>query len=159
MEHQENIVVMPKDVVATFEEGKDGAFSVELKFADGNKKGLLVFFKDIEELQGLCGYLIGLAKELKGLNDIPPKPELTALEKSALLHQMEFRVTYTRGTEIVTHLTTYQGAFDLLNGRLNYFGVKRDACAAALRAFEEKCLSGNWMLPYEAGVITIAKSD
>jgi len=82
---------------------------------------------------------------------------MTEMEKRAFLMAQTFRVTYIRGTETVSHLTTYQGAFDLLNGRLQYFGVTRDAKAAALRAFEEKCLSQSWDLPYEAGVITIAR--
>lgn len=81
------------------------------------------------------------------------------IKKMAYLMTLSFRVKYIKGTETVSHLTTYQGAFDLLNGRLQYFGVTRDAKAAALRAFEEKCLSQNWDLPYEAGVITITKAD
>lgn len=79
------------------------------------------------------------------------------IKKMAFLMTQTFRVTYVKGTENVSHQTTYQGAFDLLNGRLQYFGVTRDAKAAALRAFEEKCLSQSWNFPYEAGVITITR--
>lgn len=81
------------------------------------------------------------------------------IKKMAYLRSLSFRVSYIKGTEHYSQLANYQGAFDLLNGRLQYFGVTRDAKAAALRAFEEKCLSDDWHFPYEAGVITITKAD
>lgn len=81
------------------------------------------------------------------------------IKKMAYLRSLSFRVSYIKGTEHHSQMATYQGAFDLLNGRLQYFGVTRDAKAAALRAFEEKCLSDDWHFPYEAGVITITKAD
>lgn len=80
---------------------------------------------------------------------------MTEMEKSAFLQAMTFQVSYDGHT----HLTTYQGAFDLLNGRLKNAGVIRDAKAAALRAFESKCLSEDWHFPFEAGVITITRAQ
>ena len=81
--------------------------------------------------------------------------KMTELEKNGFLYQLTFKVTYDGNS----HLTTYQGAFSLLNGRLEQAGVIRDAKAAALRAFEGKCLSEDWHFPFEAGVITIEKAE
>lgn len=81
------------------------------------------------------------------------------IKKRWYLGTLTFSVTYIKGTDYHTHKTTYQGAFDLLGGRLQNVGVTRDAKAAALRAFEQKCLSDDWEFPFEAGVITITKVD
>ena len=74
-------------------------------------------------------------------------------DKEALLLAMTFQVSY----DGYSHQTHYHGAFSLLDNRLRYAGVIRDAKAAVLRAFYSKCISGNWDLPFEAGVITITR--
>ena len=79
---------------------------------------------------------------------------MTYLEQRAFLSKLTMQVKYGE----MSHLTTYQGAFDLLECLLNKAGVIRDAKSAVLRAFEEKCLSDNWHFPFEAGVITISKA-
>lgn len=77
------------------------------------------------------------------------------IKKMSYLTSLSFRVEYDGRR----HLTTWQGAFDLLNGRLGTAGVTRDAKAAALCSFERKCLSDSWKFPFEAGVITITKAE
>lgn len=142
-----------KEVLAMFVDEEGESFTLQLAYAPNPEKKVAIGFKCIGEMKGLADYLIELAKELKGSTNY------AEMEKSAFLSSMTFRVTYVRGTETVSHQTTYQGAFDLLNGRLQYFGVTRDAKAAALRAFEQKCLSDDWHFPFEAGVLTIRKVD
>lgn len=78
---------------------------------------------------------------------------MTYMEQRAFLEKFTYRVKYGEHS----HLTNYQGAFDLLDGRLENVGVIRDAKAAALRAFKEKCLKDEWTFAFEAGVITITK--
>lgn len=78
---------------------------------------------------------------------------MTELEKSAFLRELTMHVKYGE----MSHETTYQGAFDLLDCLLTKAGVIRDAKGAVLRAFTEKCLANSWCFPFEAGVITITK--
>lgn len=78
---------------------------------------------------------------------------MTELEKGAFLDKLTMHVKYGE----MSHETTYQGAFDLLDCLLAKAGVIRDAKGAVLRAFEEKCLKDSWHFPFEAGVITISK--
>ena len=78
---------------------------------------------------------------------------MTELEKGAFLSKLTMHVKYGE----MSHETTYQGAFDLLDCLLAKAGVIRDANGAVLRAFTEKCLVNSWAFPFEAGVITITK--
>ena len=142
-----------KEVQAMLIDEEKDSFTLQLSYAQNPEKKVAVRFESIGEMKGLADYLLSLAKELKG------STSSDEMEKSAHLNKMTFKVTYVRGTETVSHLTTYQGAFDLLGGRLQYFGVTRDAKAAALRAFEDKCWRSDWDIPYEAGVITISKVE
>lgn len=77
------------------------------------------------------------------------------IKKMSYLTSLKFRVEY----DSHQHVTNWQGAFDLLNGRMALAGVTRDAKAAALCSFERKCLSDSWQFPFEAGVITITKEE
>lgn len=78
---------------------------------------------------------------------------MTELEKGAFLGKLTMHVKYGE----MSHETTYQGAFDLLDCLLAKAGVIRDAKGAVLRAFTEKCLANSWAFPFEAGIITITK--
>ncbi len=79
----------------------------------------------------------------------------TFMELQTILQPMMFKVTYGDRS----HLTPYDGAKSLLEGRLESAGVGRDALGAVLRDFTDKCLNVDvWNFPYEAGVITIEKA-
>lgn len=78
---------------------------------------------------------------------------MTELEKGAFLSELKMHVKYGE----ISHETTFQGAFDLLDCLLKKAGVIRDAKAAVLRAFRDQCLADKWTFPFEAGIITIYK--